>query len=352
MRTNSRLFESLRLGKQTLRNRIVLAPMTRSRAAAGNVPGELAPTYYAQRASAGLLITEASQVSPQGVGYISTPGIHSQEQVAGWKRVTEAVHAKGGKIFIQLWHVGRTSHPDFHGGALPVAPSAIGYDGEAFTQNGRKKIVTPRALEKSEILAIVEDFRRATHNARAAGFDGVEIHGANGYLIDQFLEDVSNKRTDEYGGSVENRARFLIQVTKAAISAWDAEHVGVRLSPLGTFGGMGDSDPDATFGHAIRELGKLGIAYLHLVADPEGRFARHFPGVVIANGGYTKDRAEAALKSGHAALIAFGVPFLANPDLPEKLRVDAPLNEPDRATFYGGDAKGYTDYPTLAAVSS
>jgi len=346
--TTPDLFQALRLGPLHLKNRIVLAPMTRSRSK-GQVIGELAPTYYAQRASGGLLITEASQVSPQGVGYIDTPGIYNAEQVAAWRKVTDAVHAKGGLIFLQLWHVGRVSHPDFHGGALPVAPSAVGFEGEAYTPQGRKKTVTPRALVRAEIDGIVEDFRRGAAHAKAAGFDGVEIHGANGYLPHQFLEDGANQRSDEYGGSVENRAKFLLAVTRAAIDVWGKERVGVRVSPENKFNGMHDSNPLATYEYAIKELGKLGIAYLHIVGDRDGKYARMFPGTVIANGGFTKEAATARLLQGDAQLVAFGVPYLANPDLPERFKIGAALNAPDPATFYGGDAKGYTDYPALGA---
>jgi N-ethylmaleimide reductase len=328
---------------------MVMAPMTRSRAGRGHAVTELTATYYAQRASAGLIISEATQVTPQGIGYIDTPGIHDPEQVAAWKRVTDAVHAAGGKMFAQLWHVGRVSHPDFHGGALPVAPSAIGFDGEAYTHNGRQKVVTPRALERGEIAGIVEAFARGARNARAAGFDGVEIHAANGYLPDQFLQDISNHRTDDYGGSAENRTRLLLEITRAAIHEWSADRVGVRLSPLSTFNGMGDSNPELTFGTAIRALDPLGLAYLHLVGDVDGHFAAKFSGVVIANGGLTYESATELVASGKAALASFGTPFLANPDLPERFRRGAPLNQPDRNTFYGGGSAGYTDYPVLTA---
>lgn len=346
------LFTGTKIGSLDLKNRIVLAPMTRSRAK-GNISGALAPLYYTQRSSAGLLITEASQISPQGIGYIDTPGIHSEEQVSAWKNVTDAVHNAGSKIFIQLWHVGRVSHPDFHNGALPVAPSAIGFEGEAFTQNGRQQTVTPRALLLEEIKGIVDDYRRATVNAKRAGFDGVEIHGANSYLPDQFLQDVSNHRTDEYGGSIENRSRFLLEIVDAAIGAWDRTRVGVRLSPLSKWNGMGDSNPDALFGYVIGQLANRKIAYLHLVGDTDGRFAKHFvSGVVINNGGYDREKADRSLQLGHADLIAFGVPFLANPDLPERLRHGYALNKADPATFYGGGAQGYTDYPTYLETGS
>ncbi|HTP94673.1 MAG TPA: alkene reductase [Burkholderiales bacterium] len=349
------LFTPIALGPYRLRNRIVMAPMTRSRAGDGNAPHALNATYYGQRASAGLIVSEATQVSPQGVGYPGTPGIHSPEQVAGWKLVADAVHARGGRIFLQLWHVGRISHPSLQpGGALPVAPSAIRPNGEVFTAGGLQPFVEPRALEAGEIAAIVEDFRKAARNALAAGADGVELHGANGYLIDQFLRDGTNKRNDGYGGSLANRMRFLLEVTQAAADVWGAHRVGVRLSPVGAFNDMSDSDPQRTFEHAARELDRFGLAYLHVVETGADRtpfdFARlraAFGGNYIANAGYTKARANAALAAGDADLIAFGSAFLANPDLPERLRRDAPLNAPDVATFYGGSVKGYTDYPAL-----
>jgi N-ethylmaleimide reductase len=354
------LFSSYRLGDLKLKNRFVLAPMTRSRAVEANVPNPLAATYYAQRATAGLIVTEATQVSPQGVGYIRTPGIHSPEQAAGWRKVTEAVHAAGGLIFAQLWHVGRISHPDFHGGALPVAPSAAAADGEVFTAKGPTRMVTPRALEAHEIPGIIDDFRRGAENAKAAGFDGVELHGANGYLLDQFLRDGTNKRTDEYGGSIHSRARFPLEVTEAVIGVWGASRVGYRVSPNSAFNSMSDSDPIATFSYLTMELNRLGIGYLHVTepvagpgAVPAGRRAlpilgKLFNRTIIANGGYDARSANAAIANAEADLIAFGVPFLANPDLPARYREDAPLNASDAATFYAGDEKGYIDYPALA----
>lgn len=355
------LFSPVRVGPFTLPNRLAMAPMTRNRAGAGNAPTAMNATYYAQRASAGLLITEASQVSPQGVGYPATPGIHSPEQVAGWRLVTDAVHARGGRIFLQLWHVGRISHPLFQpGGALPVAPSAIAPKGTSYTPEGPKPFMTPRALEAAEIPGIVEDFRRGARNALAAGFDGVEIHSANGYLPDQFLQDGTNRRTDEYGGPVWNRARFLLEVTAAAAEVWGAGRVAVRLSPSSTFNDVRDSDPRATFGYAIRELDKLGLAYLHLVEGgpdderhggkvvPTSYFRPMFRGPLMVNNNHSRQSAEAAVASGAADLVSFGRPFLANPDLPERFKLAAPLNEPDAATFYGGTEKGYIDYPALA----
>jgi N-ethylmaleimide reductase len=354
------IFSPFRFGALDLPNRVVMAPMTRNRAGPGNVPTELNATYYAQRAGAGLIVSEATQVSPQGVGYPGTPGIHSAEQVAGWKLVTEAVHGAGGQIFLQLWHVGRISHPSLQpGGALPVAPSAIAPAGQAWTTNGMEVFVTPRALETSEIPGIVEDYRRGAAYARDAGFDGVELHGANGYLIDQFLRDSTNKRTDRYGGSASNRARFLIEVTQALIGEWGGERVGVRLSPTNPYNDIADSNPAATFSTAVGELNRLGIAYLHIVepgpGDPEAagempdtRFFRNiWRGPLIANKGYDLERASAVLRDGAADLVSFAALYLANPDLAERFRRGGPFNPPDRKTFYGGAAKGYTDYPAL-----
>jgi N-ethylmaleimide reductase len=358
--TGADLFSPFRLGPLDLPNRVVMAPMTRNRAGSGNVPTALNATYYAQRAGAALIVTEATQVSPQGVGYPGTPGIHSVEQVAGWKLVTDAVHGAGGRIFLQLWHVGRISHPLLQpGGALPVAPSAIAPAGQAWTTNGMEAFVTPRALETSEIPGIVEDFRRGAANARDAGFDGVELHGANGYLIDQFLRDSTNKRSDHYGGSALNRARFLIEVTQALIGEWGGERVGVRLSPTNPYNDIADSHPAATFSIAARELDRLGIAYLHIVEPgpgdpvaagetPDMRFFRKIQrGPLIANKGYDLERANAVLREADADLVSFAALYLANPDLDQRLRRGGPFNPPDRKTFYGGAAKGYTDYPAL-----
>jgi N-ethylmaleimide reductase len=355
------LFSSYALGNIVLNNRLVLSPMTRSRALDGDVANPLAATYYVQRASAGLIITEGTQVSPQGVGYIRTPGIHSPEQVAGWKRVTDAVHQVGGTIFAQLWHVGRVSHPDFHGGALPVAPSALPVEGEAFTANGKVKIPTPRALETSELRGIVTQFRKGAENAKAAGFDGVELHGANGYLLDQFLRDGANQRTDAYGGSLINRARLPLEVAEAVTEVFGASRVGYKLSPYFPGYSMSDSNPIETFTFIAEELGKLGLGYLHVseaIAGPmkvDGTvratpFIREaFDGTLIVNGGYDAVTAETAIARGEADLVAFGVPFLANPDLPLRYRKGAPLNTPDASTFYAGEQKGYIDYPALSA---
>jgi N-ethylmaleimide reductase len=348
------------LGPLRLKNRMVMAPLTRSRAEPGNLPNHLAPVYYSQRAGAGLIVTEATQVSPNGQGYIATPGVHTDAQVAGWKMVTDAVHAQGGLIYMQLWHVGRISHPDFLDGELPVAPSAIAPRGvQAFTAEGLKDIPPPRALETHEIAAIVEQFRQGARNAKAAGFDGIEVHGANGYLLDQFLEDGTNQRTDQYGGSVENRARLLLEVVDAVSEVWGSDRVGVRLSPGGSFNDMADTHPERTFGYAAQQLALRHLAYLHLIEPvptpgehPTPDLSAHFfrplyAGTIIAANGYTFERADAVLRSGDADLVAFGQLFIANPDLPERFRRHAALNVPDRQTYYGGGEKGYTDYPAL-----
>ena len=355
------LFSPVRVGPYTLPNRIAMAPMTRNRAGPGNVPTDLMATYYRQRASAGLIITEATQVSPQGVGYPATPGIHTPEQVRGWRMVTDAVHKAGGRIFLQLWHVGRISHPSMQpGGALPVAPSAIRPAGSTITPEGPKPFETPRALELEEIPQVIDQFRHGARCALEAGFDGVEVHGANGYLVDQFIRDGTNQRTDAYGGSIANRARFALEVVEAVAGVWGADRTAIRLSPGGAYNDMRDSTPRETFGYLIEKLDGYGLAYLHIAESTEADvrhggvmlgaadFRHLFRGPLMANGGYTAARAQAALDAGHADLISFGRLFLANPDLPERLRRGAPLNEPDPSTFYGGTEKGYTDYPTLA----
>lgn len=360
MAGNQNLFSQYRMGYLTLPNRIVMAPMTRSRAGDGDAPVPLMATYYVQRASAGMIITEGSQVSPQGAGYMHTPGIYSAAQVAGWKKVTDAVHRTGGRIFIQLWHVGRVSHPNLLGGALPVAPSALPVEGFAHTPGGKKPIPVPRALETEEVQDIVRQFRHAAENARTAGFDGVEIHGANTYLLDQFLRSGSNKRTDKYGGSLENRARLPLEVTKAVIEIWGSDRVGYRISPHNTAHSMSDTNPRETFSYFTRELNKMGLGYLHLiesiggreeVVPPETRLGptlrRIFERTFVLNGGHGLHSGNEAIASGEADLIAFGVPYLANPDLPERFRQNAPLNEPDVSTYYRGGVKGYTDYPSL-----
>lgn len=348
------LLSPVQLGPYTLRNRAVMSPLTRSRAGEGDVPSAMAVEYYRQRATAGLIITEGSQVSAQGKGYSRTPGIFTDAQVAGWKRVTDAVHSEGGRIFLQLWHVGRLSHSTFQiDGGLPVAPSAIAPAGEIYTPSGQKQpYETPHALSVSEIESVVAEFARGAENARRAGFDGVEIHAANGYLIDQFLRDGTNVRTDAYGGSVENRIRFLKEVVEAVIAVIGADHVGVRLAPIFNMFSMSDSNPAETFSHAAEVLSRYGLAYLHGTQMGEGSFdflafKQTFGGTYIANYGYDADRAEAAIEAGEADLVAFGTKFLANPDLVERFRRGAPLNAPDPATFYQGEERGYTDYPAL-----
>ncbi|OIR00065.1 N-ethylmaleimide reductase [mine drainage metagenome] len=353
------LFSPVNLGAISLKNRMVMAPLTRNRAGEGGVPQAMNVTYYAQRASAGLIITEATPISAMAHGYPALPGIYTDAQVAGWKNVTDAVHAKGGKIVIQLWHVGRISHPSLlPNGVLPVAPSAIKPAGQAFTYQGLVDFVEPRALDASELPGIVADYVHATQCALAAGFDGVEIHAANGYLLDQFLRDGSNKRTDNYGGSIENRMRLLLDVTKAVTAVAGADKVGVRISPVNSFNDMFDSSPQALFDKVAEALSPFGLAYLHAVEGAihsEGDVAafdfvalrKLFKGSYIANLGYDKARGNAAIASGNADAVAYGVPFLANPDLVERYKIDAPLNQADANTFYGGTEQGYTDYPTL-----
>lgn len=353
------LFSPVKLGRTELKNRIVMAPLTRNRAAMpGNVPQDINTTYYAQRATAGLIITEATPISAMAHGYPALPGISTPEQIAGWKRIADAVHAQGGKIYMQLWHVGRISHPSLlPDNALPVAPSTIKPAGQAFTYTGLQDYVTPRALEVDEIPALIADYRKAAENALAAGLDGVEVHAANGYLIDQFLRDSTNQRSDQYGGSIANRTRLLQEVLAAVCKVWGADRVGVRLSPINQFNDIRDSYPQALFNHVAEALSLFNLAYLHVVeasmtADPAQPFdfaelRRAYRGNYIANGGYDKVRGNAAIASGHADAVAYGVPFIANPDLVERFREDAPLNAPDQNTFYGGGEQGYTDYPAL-----
>jgi N-ethylmaleimide reductase len=357
------LFTSLQLGAITTPNRIFMAPLTRCRADAGHVPSDLAVEYYRQRASAGLIITEATSVSPRGFGYPNTPGIFTDAQVAGWRKVTDAVHAAGGRIFLQLWHVGRISHPSYQpDGTLPVAPSAIAPKGKVFTGTAMEDFVTPRALELSEIPGIIAEYVDGARRAKDAGFDGVEIHNANGYLLDQFLRDGTNHRTDSYGGSVENRARLTLEVTRAVVDVWGADRVGIRFSPGGVFNDMTDSDPLATFSHVLKELAPMNLAYAHITEvtaqdiahgakDGVGprQLRAAYPGVIVTAGGFTHETGNQALAEGWADAVAFGVPFLANPDLPERFRRNAPLNTPDEATFYASGPKGYTDYPVLTA---
>jgi N-ethylmaleimide reductase len=353
------LFSQYELGNLKLSNRMVMAPMTRCRAVEGNVPNPLAATYYVQRSQAGLILTEGSQVSPQGVGYIRTPGIYSPEQVAGWSRVTEAVHRSKGKIFLQLWHVGRVSHPDFLGGERPVAPSALPVEGSIHTPYAKKKIEVPRALELDEMPTIIDQFRRGAANAKEAGFDGVEIHGANGYLLDQFLRDGSNHRRDRYGGSLQNRARLPLEVARAVADAFGADRVGYRISPHFQRYSISDSDPRETFSHLAEELNDLKLGYLHMIEHvggpmlvaPQARFSSSireiFKGTFILNGGYDAAKGDEAVREGQADLISYGALFLANPDLPERFKKNAPLNAPDIKTFYAGEERGYIDYPTL-----
>jgi N-ethylmaleimide reductase len=356
MSNHPHLFAPATLGRLALPQRFVMAPMTRNRALPSLAPAPQAAVYYAQRASAGLIITEATQVSDSAAGYVFTPGIHTPEQIAGWRTVTEAVHAAGGRIVMQLWHTGRISHPVMRpDGSTPVSASAIAAEGELITYEGRKPFPVPRPLEVAEIRRIVGDFAQAASNAIAAGFDGVEIHAANGYLLDQFLRDGSNRRTDAYGGSIEKRARFLLDVVDATAAAIGADRVGVRLSPSSPFNSMHDSDPVALTQYVAAALAAREVMYLHILETPSGdpaaprpltSVAREvFTGPLIANAGYTADAAEAVLARGDADLVAFGVPFLATPDFVERTRENAPLNEPRRDTFYGGSEAGYIDYP-------
>ncbi|CAN7664908.1 alkene reductase [Pararhizobium sp. LjRoot238] len=359
--TSKTLFEPYALGPLTLSNRIVMAPLTRNRAGAGFVPGELTAEYYAQRASAGLIISEATQISQQGQGYQDTPGIYSQQQIDGWRKVTDAVHAKGGHIFLQLWHVGRVSHIDLQpDGKAPVAPSAIRAETKTFVNNGFVDVSEPRALELDEIPGIIEDFRRAAANAIDAGFDGVEVHGANGYLLDQFAKDGANTRTDPYGGSIENRARLMLEVTAAVVEEVGAERTGIRISPVSPANGVSSSDPQGQFDYIVKKLDEMGIAYLHVVEGATGGprdvapfdfegLRRKFKNTYIANNGYDLDLAATRHEQGLADLFAFGKPFIANPDLIERLKTGAPLASFDPSTLFGGGAAGYTDYPATAA---
>ena len=346
------LFDPVRIGAWDLPNRIVMAPLTRARAGAERIPNALMAEYYEQRSTAGLIISEATSVTPAGVGYANTPGIWSSEQVAGWKLITKAVHQAGGRILLQLWHVGRVSDPMFLHGELPVAPSPIAAAGHVSLVRPMKSFVTPRALKLEELPGIVAAYRKGAENAQAAGFDGVEIHGANGYLLDQFLQDKTNHRQDAYGGPVENRARLMLEVTDAVVSVWGAERVGMHLAPRGDAHDMGDSNPLATFGYVARELGKRRIAFL-CVRESLGdqrigpQLKGAFGGSYIANEKFTLATANQVLAAAEADAVAFGVPFLANPDLPARLRRNAPLNTPDQTTFYASGPKGYTDYPFM-----
>jgi N-ethylmaleimide reductase len=354
------LFAPARLGTLTLKNRVVMAPLTRCRAGAGDAQGALNATYYAQRAEAGLIISEATQISQQGKGYAWTPGIYSEAQVAGWRLTTDAVHEKGGLIFAQLWHVGRISHPDLqaHGG-LPVAPSAIRPNGQAFTETGFKSHVTPRPLSTAQVRDVVRDYAHAADAAKRAGFDGVEIHAANGYLIDQFLRSKTNYRTDLYGGTLENRTRFLAEVVQAVIGVWDADRVGIRFAPTSAANDIADADPATTFGRAVEIVSGLGLGYIHIVEGQTGgdrdaipgfdfgALKRAFRGLYMANNGYTRELAIETIAAGRADLIAFGKPWIGNPDLVTRLERNATLTVAPQAAFYGGGAAGYTDFPRL-----
>lgn len=351
---SSMLLSSYTLGNLSLPNRVLMAPMTRSRAGEGNVATPLIAEYYAQRASAGLIISEATQVCPEGQGYISTPGIYSPEQEAGWRLTTDAVHAAGGKIYAQLWHVGRVSHTSFQpNGAAPVSASAVPLAGQTYTAEGMAPFSAPRALETAEIPQVVAQYAQGARAAKAAGFDGVEIHAANGYLIDQFLRDITNRRSDHYGGAIANRLRFLLEVVDAVAEVFPLNRIGVRLSPGSSFNGMFDSNPEALFSAATKALHAKKVGYLHLIDPVTGpkRFATLlrplFPGTMILNGGFSAETAEEVLQSGLADLVSFGVPFIANPDLPHRFAEQAALNSADPKTFYGGGAAGFTDYPAL-----
>lgn len=363
----SELFKPIKLGRYQLQHRVVMAPLTRMRSEKGDVPNQLMREYYSQRASnGGFIVSEATVVSANGNGYLGAPGIYSDTQIPGWKKITDAVHEKGGRIFLQLFHAGRQSHRDMQPNrALPVGPSEVESEGLAYTASGWVPSTPNRALTEAEVVALVEGFRSAAERGLQAGFDGVEIHGANGYIIDQFLHDGSNQRNDAYGGSIENRTRFLLEITQAAISVWGSARVSVRLGPSGSFGDMSDSDPVALFTHVVKELDRLDLAYLHLIeprvagnAADESRdqnpiaarlFRQSYRGVIIAAGGFDADSAEAILAEGSADLVAFGRSFISNPDLPERFRHKLPLNDYDRDTFYGGTAAGYTDYPFYQA---
>ena len=365
----SKLFSPIKVGPYVLDHRVVLAPLTRMRAEANAVPGDLMADYYSQRASKGaLLVGEATIAAPNGNGYLGAPGLYDDVQIAGWKKVTDAVHAKGAKIFLQLYHAGRQSHTEVQpGGVQPVGPSEVLHGGVAYTTSGWTPSTPNRALSTDEIKDLVASFHSAAKRGLAAGFDGVEIHSANGYLVDQFLQDGSNKRTDEYGGSIPNRARFLFEVTDALISVWGADRVGVRIGPSGNFGDMRDSDPDALFSFVAQELDKRSLAYLHLIEprilgaiedesksqEPLGSrlIRKHYKGVIIAAGGFDGESAEAVLQAGDVDLVAFGRHFIANPDLPERLRHKLPLNPYDRDSFFGGTEIGYTDYPRYSGES-
>ncbi|MFW5426092.1 MAG: alkene reductase [Methylophagaceae bacterium] len=357
------LFSEKILGDINLPHRIIMAPLTRCRSSQpGDIPNDLNAEYYKQRSSAALIITEATQISPQGKGYAFTPGIHSAEQIQGWKKITDTVHSKNSHIFMQLWHVGRVSHSAIQiDDALPVAPSAIAVEGQAFTEQGMLDFEIPRALELNEIPSIVEQYRQAAINAKQAGFDGVEIHAANGYLLDQFLKDGTNKRSDIYGGNIANRTRLVLEVVQVVAEVWGGSRVGIRISPTGTFNSMSETDPQALYNYLADKLNQFNLAYLHVVERfgedvSEGfdfyALRQLFNGAYIANGSYTGELAEQSLENNQSDFVAFGAPFIANPDLPERIKLGASLNPADPNTFYGGDAKGYTDYPSLADATT
>ena len=350
------LFSPLQVGAFTLPNRILMAPLTRARASEGHLPNEMMAEYYAQRASAGLIVTECTMISAGTSAFASEPGIYNTEQIEAWKKVTAAVHAKGGQIFLQIWHAGRAAHPAFNQGAQTVSSSGVGLSGEVHTAEGKVAHVAPRELRSDEIPALVQAFAEAAKNARAAGFDGVEVHGANGYLIDQFLRDSANQRSDAYGGSLENRARFLFEVLTAVCAAIGSERVGLRLSPLNSYNDMKDSDPLALIAFLAERLNDFKLAYLHLMradffqaqtGDVVTPARAHYKGVLIGNMGYSGAEAEQAISEGKLDAVAFGTAFLANPDLPARLKAAAPLNAPDSSTFYTPGPKGYTDYPSM-----
>ncbi len=355
------LFSPIRLGRYDLKNRIAMAPLTRNRAGAGNVPTDLMAEYYGQRAEAGLIIAEATQIVPEGQGYQDTPGIHSPEQIAGWRKVTDAVHAKGGHIYLQLWHVGRVSHSSLQpGGQAPVAPSAIRAKTKTFVNGGFADVSEPRALDAAEIPGIIAAYGKAAENAIAAGFDGVEAHGANGYLLDQFLRDGSNQRSDDYGGSIQNRAKVMLGAMRAIVDAVGADRSAIRISPVTPANDAADSNPQPLFNYVVEELNKLALSYIHIIEGSTGAdrnfgagfdykaLRQRYNGVWIANNGYDLAMAQAAIADGSADMVAFGRPFISNPDLVQRLRQNAPLALLERATLYGGGAKGYVDYPTLA----
>ncbi|MGB6958491.1 MAG: alkene reductase [Bradyrhizobium sp.] len=362
--STSKLLEPFKLGSITLSNRLVMAPLTRNRALEGLVPNPLAVEYYGQRASAGLLISEATQVSQQGQGYQDTPGIYSKEQIAGWRKVTDRVHAQGGRIFLQLWHVGRISHVSLQPkGGAPVAPSAIRAKTKTFVNGTFADVSEPRVLELSEIPGIIDSFRQGAANAIAAGFDGVEVHGANGYLLDQFAKDGTNKRTDAYGGGIENRAKLMLEVTKAVAAEVGSERTGIRISPVTPANDVSDSNPQPLFDYIVDHLNALKLVYIHVIEGATGgprdiapfdyhSLRNRFKGAYIANNGYDLALASKVLSANEADLIAFGKLFIANPDLVERFKRGTPLNAPDKATFYGGGAKGYTDYPVLESAGA